>query len=230
MKYAATFFLLGACWLAVAAINGGWWWVLAWPGAGCLFVGVAYALRKPELLGKRPDGTFHPASLLLLSPYFFTTWGTWHVLCRVLRENAGEEVAPGVYVGRRPFSGELPDDVRLVIDMTGEFLPARGVRGADGRSYYCVPTLDGSAPPDSALADILERISARSDGGGSVYIHCAQGRGRSAALAAAVLISKGLALNVDEAEQLMARARPVVRLNATQRALVTRVTRLKQGG
>jgi protein-tyrosine phosphatase len=231
MKYAATFFLMGACWLAVAALNGGWWWLLAWPGAGCLFVGLAYALRKPALLGKRPDGTFHPASLLLLSPYFFTTWGAWHVLCRVLREQAGEEVAPGVYVGRRPFSGELPDDVRLVVDMTGEFLPARGVRGAGGRSYFCVPTLDGSAPPDSALANVLERIAARGDaeGSGSVYIHCAQGRGRSAALAAAVLIARGLASNVDEAEKLMARARPVVRLNAAQRAWVTRVTRSTAG-
>jgi hypothetical protein len=60
---------------------------------------------------------------------------------------------------------------------------------------------------------------------GTIYIHCAQGRGRSAALAAALLIARGMAANVDEAEAALSRARPSVRLNSAQRAWVARVIR-----
>ena len=223
MKYAATFFLMGCCWLVVAAANGGWYWLLAWPAVSFLLVALAYATSNPALLGKQPAGGIRIGSALLLLPYFALTWATWHVVRLGSRGGAGHEVAPGVYVGRRPYLRELPPDTRLVVDMTGEFVAARGIRLGPGRSYLCVPTLDGSAPPESALRTISDAIATVREKGGSVYIHCAQGRGRSAAVAAAVLIAKGLAADVDEAERLMTKARPVVRLNAAQRAWVKRV-------
>lgn len=228
MKYAATFFLLGVCWVVVALVNGGWFWLLLWPAVSFLVLAWAYLTARPALLGKRDGGGIHAAALVLLLPYFLLTWVTWHVVRLGLRSGAGHEVAPGVYVGRRPYLRELPPDTRLVIDMTGEFIPARGIRLAAGeeRSYLCVPTLDGSAPPDAAWEKISQAIGALPAGGGSVYIHCAQGRGRSAAVAAAVLIARGLAKDVEEAERLMCEARPVVRLNAAQRAWARRVTAL----
>jgi protein-tyrosine phosphatase len=225
MKYATLFFLTGLCWLALAVLNGGWFRVFVWPGLTNLYVAFAYATRNPALLGKRSGGGIRPVAVALLLPYFAATWTLWHFLRLLTRGEAGHEVAPGVYVGRRPYAGEIPPDTRLVIDVTGEFVPARGVRTAEGRSYFCVPTLDGSAPPESALADVLQQIAACGNGGGgTVYIHCAQGRGRSAAVAAAVLIARGVAADVEEAEWLIAKARPVVKLNAAQRAWVERVT------
>jgi protein-tyrosine phosphatase len=87
--------------------------------------------------------------------------------------------------------------------------------------YLCVPTLDALTPSDSIARQAIDRI-ARSDG--PVYIHCAQGHGRSAAFAAAVLIRRGLARDVEEAERLLVTKRPGVRLNRRQREFVRRVT------
>jgi hypothetical protein len=227
VKYATTFLLLGCCWAAVAWVNGGWFWLLLWPATSFLVLAWAYFARRPGVLGKRPGGSIHPVVLVLLLPYFALTWAVWHVTLLLSRAGAGHEVAPGLYVGRRPYPAELPPDTRLVIDMTGELLPARGtrthLRGEGAPAYLCVPTLDGSAPPESALSDVLGRIAACRDAGGNVYIHCAQGRGRSAAVAAAVLIAQGSAADVAEAERLIARSRRV-RMNAVQRAWVARVT------
>jgi len=59
-----------------------------------------------------------------------------------------------------------------------------------------------------------------------MYIHCAQGRGRSAAVAAALLIRKGLAADVDEAERMLRAARPSIRISPAQRRLVAKISRL----
>ena len=57
---------------------------------------------------------------------------------------------------------------------------------------------------------------------GGVYVHCAQGHGRSATVVAAVLLAKGLAGNKEEAEQLLKKARAKVRLNRKQQRLLDR--------
>jgi hypothetical protein len=90
------------------------------------------------------------------------------------------------------------------------------------RRYVCLPTLDGTAPDAAALDELLRHAREET---GPIYIHCAQGRGRSAALAAALLIARGAAANVDEAEATLRRARPSVRLNPAQRAWVARAIR-----
>ncbi|MBI5244176.1 MAG: hypothetical protein HY922_10960 [Elusimicrobia bacterium] len=48
------------------------------------------------------------------------------------------ELAPGLYLGRRAFERELPEEATLVVDMTAEFpKPAYSSR----REYVCLPTL-----------------------------------------------------------------------------------------
>jgi protein-tyrosine phosphatase len=68
-----------------------------------------------------------------------------------------------------------------------------------------------------AFAALAREVAAVS---GPVFIHCAAGRRRSATLAAAVIIARGLARDVDAAEALMKLKRPVVRLGQQQRALL----------
>jgi protein-tyrosine phosphatase len=85
----------------------------------------------------------------------------------------------------------------------------------------CVPTLDARATDDAAFGAVLDRVTAAE---GPVYIHCAYGFGRSAALVAAVLIRRGLARDVDEAVAMLAKARPGVRLYPRQRDVVRRAT------
>lgn len=223
MRYAIAFITLAVGCAALAATRGGWWWASLWPAVSFALVALGYAGLGPRVLGKRPDGRIAAWSLALMLPFLLFTWAVWHATRLLSPGPSAHEVAPGLWVGRRAFARELPPGTRLVVDLTSEFRAA--CPAADGRAYVCLPTLDGSAPPpppDASTAALLDRIAAES-ARGPVFIHCAQGRGRSVAVAAAALIARGLAGNADEAEALIAKSRPSVRLNPAQRSWVNRV-------
>lgn len=220
MQYALAFLTLAIGCAALAFTRGGAWWLALWPAVSFLLVAIGYAGLGPRVLGKRADGRIVPWSLALMGPFLLFTWAVWHASRLASRDACAHEVAPGLWVGRRAFARELPPGTRLVVDLTAEF------RGAcpptNDRAYVCLPTLDGSAPPPRSIKPLLDRIADESRRG-PVFIHCAQGRGRSVALAAAVLIARGLAADAAEAEALIAKSRPGIRLNAAQRAWVSRV-------
>jgi len=52
--------------------------------------------------------------------------------------------------------------------------------------------------------------------GNPVLVHCAHGHGRSAAMLCAILIEEGKARSVKDAEALIKKQRPRVRLNRNQ--------------
>jgi protein-tyrosine phosphatase len=127
-------------------------------------------------------------------------------------------VTPGIWLGRRPYLKELPPGIGLVIDLTAEFPAERALRREI--PYLCLPVLDAFVPSDAAFLDAVDRVMRETR---PVYIHCAMGRGRSASLAAAIAIKKGLAVDVESAEQLLRKTRGGVRLNRLQRAQVRRL-------
>lgn len=210
------FFLVsGLLYLVMGARLGATGVLMSWLGVSLLIVGIAYSLGRPGLFGKRPDGTFHPLALALLGPYLFTAWAAWRY-----RQRNGEapsnEVAPGIWVGRMASPDELPKGTALVVDLTCELWPPGVVRRGN---YRCLPTLDGTAPEPIAFRALVQEVAAVS---GPVFIHCAAGRGRSATLAAAVMIARGLAPDAETAERLMQEKRPQVKLGRQQRALLGR--------
>jgi protein-tyrosine phosphatase len=218
MKYAVLFFILGLSFIVLAAELGGPGWLLVWPAVSFLAVGLAYAGLGPRVFGKRPDGTRAWWALGLLLPYLALSWFVWNVLRLLSKEACWHEVAPGIWLGRRALAHELPADVTLVVDLTAEFRAPRYM--VPGRTYLCVPTLDASVPDEKTFRALIDRIVTWP---GNVYIHCALGRGRSATVAAAVLMARGLAHDPWQAEELLRRARPGVRLLKSQRALLARL-------
>ena len=219
MAYGLAFFLFGTV-LAYQALRlGGWWLALLWPAVSFFVVAAAYVTARPRLLGKRADGRLSLPALSVLGPFTAFSWTVAQAHRAVRRGPAGCEVAPGIWLGRRAAAGELPPGVSTVVDLTAEFWEPAGVR--QGRRYLCVPTLDSTASDESAFRAALDCVAAAD---GPVYIHCAQGFGRSAALAAALLIRRGAARDVAGAEAMLARARPGVRLTRRQRDLVRRVS------
>src|SRR5262249_22369715 len=144
-------------------------------------------------------------------------WVLWHLRRLTDREPCCHEVAPGVWLGRRPLAHELPAAVVLVVDLTAELPPARGVRR--GREYLALPTLDSFVPAEGPFRALLEQIVPYP---GPIYLHCAQGHGRSAMVAAALLVRRGLAANANEAEARLRQVRRGVRLAPVQRALLRR--------
>jgi hypothetical protein len=161
--------------------------------------------------------------------YLLITLFVWYVQRWWIVENAGDRVAPGVWVGRRPLGHEVPGTCRWVVDLTAEFWVARGVCGnGEGceRGYVCRPVLDGHVADDRTFVETVREVAGLE---GDVYVHCAQGHGRSAAVVAGVMIARGLAQDADEAERKMIESRAKVWLNGPQRALVRRVTPLLRG-
>ena len=203
-----------------AVFSDGWPRLLLWPALSCFLVAVAYLGFGPGLFGKREDGSLAGHSLLLLLPYLLFTWGLWHLLRLFRTEDCYNEFAKGLFVGRRAYPHELPEDTTLVVDMTCEFFESQGI--CNGRSYLCFPTMDGSAPSDESFVRLVRSVL---ECPGPVYIHCAEGHGRSGAAAAAVLVVKGQVSSTGEAIAELQRIRPRIGLNKLQAEAVERVCR-----
>ncbi len=219
MAYGVVFILLGAAMAVQGLMLGGWGLLLLWPAVSFAAVGAGYLVVGPRVMGKRADGRLSVVAVVALLPFFLFTWGVWHAGRITSRKRpAACEVAPGVWLGRRVGVKEMPGGVTIVVDLTAEFWEPAAVRA--GRTYLCLPTLDATASDEPTFREAIDRVVAAP---GSIYIHCAQGMGRSAAFAAAILIRKGAAADVDEAVALLAKARPGVRRSARQRDLVRRV-------
>jgi protein-tyrosine phosphatase len=220
MKYAFTFAAFAIYLTVLAWVIDGAGWVLLWPAISFLAVAAAYAGLGPVVFGKRPNGSLAPWAVLLLLPYLALTWLTWHLQRRLTREEPCNEIVPSLWLGRRPFAHELPASVVLVVDLTAEFAAPRWLRRRC--RYVCLPVLDAFVPDEADVAALVGYVAARTD---AVYIHCAQGHGRSALVAAAVLLARGLARDAAEAETLLRKARPGVRLKPSQRRLLARLSR-----
>jgi hypothetical protein len=209
---------LGLALFAAAGALSGPAWVVAWPALSVGVVGLGYLGLGPGVFGKRADGSIALPNLVVLFPYHVVAWARlrWDALRR--REDPWNEVAPGVFLGRRLTDvAELPPGTTAVIDMTAEF---RAMPGLEPRKYRTLPTLDAAAPEYASFSS-LARWAAAHDG--PLYVHCAAGHGRSAALAAAVLVLRGHAEDGAAAEERLKRARPLVHLHRPQRALVDRL-------
>lgn len=194
---------------------GGPAWVLAWPALSAALLALAYLLRSPGLLGKRRDGTRPAWAWALFGPYLAFTAVVWHLARLTSRESPLDEVAPGIWVGRRVLARELPERFGTVIDLTAELDAPAAIRARPG--YRCLPTLDASAPASAPFAALVEELAAAPD---PLFIHCAQGHGRSATLAAALVLRRGLAGDPAGAEALLRRARPGIGLKPAQRRLL----------
>jgi len=182
-----------------------------WPALSFVVVGLGYARLGARVFGKRSDGTLSPLVQVLLAPYLAVSWIVWRML-RLGRERCWDQVAPGIYLGRRPYARELPDDVRLIVDLTAEF--PRSIPHAPALEYLCLPTLDASVPAETEMRALMGRIMEHP---GPMYIHCAQGHGRSAVVAGAVLVARGIARDATEAEAHMKGIRPGVKMSRVQR-------------
>lgn len=218
MKYVVVFTLVAVYLLSLALLLQGWAYLLLWPCLAFALLALAYAGVGPRVFGKRSDGKLAWWSYVLFFPVLVLLWTIWHLQRAFSREVPCHEIIPGLWLGRRPLAHELPPQVQLVVDLTSEFPVARGVR--TGREYLVLPTLDGTAPPEMDFLALAQKLASHD---GISYIHCAAGRGRSAALVAAILVMRGLARDVRHAEEQMRTIRPGVRLTPPQRRLLARL-------
>ncbi len=215
MIHAVVFLLLGVVLAAAGASHRGWYLLSIWPAVSFGLVGAAYAGLGPGVFGKQPNGRMTWWKVLVMLPFLVFAWGVWHVARLVSREPACHEICPGLWLGRRLLPKELPEQVRAVVDLTCEFPEPRAI--ARNTQYVCLPTLDTTAPSRDDLVKLLESLK---DLPGGIYVHCASGHGRSALVAAALLLVRGQAADAKQALGLVRKARPAVRLQPSQYRLL----------
>lgn len=209
-RFAVIFAAAGAALIPSAFSLGGPAWLALWPGVDFVLLAAIYGANRPEWLGKRADGRMGATHVVVLGAYFLFTWAMWHLFRRITSEPACHEVAPGMYLGRRPLGRDLPGEVNTIIDLTAEFPRPRFDHPC---AVLQLPTLDAQAPPSDRLGWLID---AAAHAPGALYVHCAAGHGRSALVTALVLVRRGVAADLDAAIALLQAARPAVRLHAAQ--------------
>lgn len=207
-KYGILFLIVASIFCLQAASLGRWGWMLVWPGLSFAWIGAAYLGLGPRTLGKRPDGTMAWYAVAFLLPYLLLVWLAWHAVRWSSRKEPCHKVAADLFIGRRP----LANEVTLVVDLTSEFAEVQAVR--TGRRYVSFPILDAGVPSEDRFRRVVEQVAAWQ---GPVYIHCAQGYGRTGLVAAAVLVAKGHAATAAEALAALKRIRPGLALSQRQR-------------
>lgn len=218
MRYALAFALLGLAggWLAanpgppLARV------VAAATGVSFGLVAVGFALARPGVFLKRPDGRLHPLSWLLHWPYHLLNLCLFTLIRCFGREKPCDEIVDGVFLGRRLTHGDEALLARLAfrstLDLTSEFTEHASLRLLPG--YLCIPLLDTSAPSSEQLR---KGVAFMADAPRPLLVHCAMGHGRSATFVAAHLLAQGLAGSVNEAEAQVRAHRPAVDLHDGQR-------------
>lgn len=221
MKYGVLFSTLSLLLAFYAFASGGWLFLLAWPATSFGVIGLAYLALGYRVFGKRPDGSMTFASVAILLPYLLYLWGVWHIVRLVSREPAHNTLIDGVFIGRRLLAAELPAGIQTVVDLTSEFPEPSALRSVS--NYVAAPMLDASVLPPQSMADLACQIATAET---PLYIHCAQGHGRTGLVAALFLLARGDADTPDTAIEMIQSSRPLVGLNSVQRASLLAASKL----
>ena len=184
---------------------------ILWSGGSFVVVGAAYGFLQPGVFGKNDKGRQHPLNQILLAPFLLYAWSVWHLGRLLSREDICNEVAPGLWIGRRPLLGEIPKGVEWIIDLTAEF--SKPMVYPTNLRYTTLPTLDHTVP-DPVISERLASEIANYPGG--VYVHCAVGHGRSATLIIRALVAKGICPDARGALDFVLQKRPFVNLSKEQ--------------
>lgn len=217
MKYGIFFLILTVLLAAVGFIHRGWWFLLFWPALSFGIVAIGYLSFGQRVFGKTKSGLLSPFNQLILLPYLVYLWSVWFLLRIVRREPSVNQLTEKLFIGRRLFSTELPDNIDYVIDLTSEFNEPKALRSS---GYFSYPILDGLVPPIKQLHQWIEDTAALD---GTILIHCAEGHGRTGMFAAILLVYLGHSRTTDAALQLIQAKRPLVRLNSQQMRMLQEI-------
>ncbi|NER36539.1 MAG: hypothetical protein F6J93_21575 [Oscillatoria sp. SIO1A7] len=102
----------------MAILSAGIGIILWWPGATFLCLAAAYFRQEAWIFGKRHNGQMSVYAVILLLPYLLAYWATWQAQVFWDKEDCYNWVAPGIWLGRRAYVGELPDCIDLIVDLT----------------------------------------------------------------------------------------------------------------
>lgn len=195
---------------ALEVVLGDWFLLMLWPAISFFIVAFGYLVSEPRIFGKSNSGTLALLNTLVLLPFLVIQYASWYLLRWFRKSQAFQQLTDNIWIGRRLASRELPNDIEHIVDLTCEFNEPIGLRT---RSYFSFQILDAHVPTFDQLHRWVKKVMSLE---GIVYIHCAEGHGRTALFAAAVLLEKQLCDNSIEALAFVAFKRPGAKPNETQ--------------
>lgn len=236
MRFSLAFGILGAilvalAWRLAGEAVGLWWALVVIEGylAACfLTLAALYGLRSSglpvEALFVRPGWSWPVRAILL--PYLALGGLVLWLSRWIDREDPRNSVAPRLLVGRLPFpserSGLREAGINAVLNLCWEFPRLSGLDREPGLVIARVPILDGSAPSERQFREAVDWVAMWHDEGRTILIHCAQGHGRSATIAAVALLRLGLAADPEAAQGIIRAVRPRARPSREQKAALMR--------
>lgn len=223
MRYGLIFLILFALVLGYSWALYPYGLLLLWLALDFLLVGVAYLANSPRIFAKRDDGSRAAWSIVLLCPAFCATWLIWSLTRHLSKETAFHQLTEDLFIGRRLVDSEPRPPVEVVVDLCCELPESRPLAQLD---YRTLRILDAAAPAPQALVALIEVLCTERR---PIYVHCAQGHGRTGLIASALLIGRGLAADPEDAVAKVRAARPGVRLGRAQRGALERFAALWNG-
>lgn len=216
--------LLGVLALGQQVPPGPWRWGNHAVALGLVGVALAYLFASPAPLGRRRDGAWHLWALPINWFNFAALELAWRLWRRLTSEDPWNEVAPGLYVGRRLIE---PDRTSFeaagpwaVLDCTAELREPPVLK--EQAAWLAIPTLDGFPPTQEHLQEASAWLGEQAARGHTLYVHCAVGHGRSATAAAAYLLQSGAFDDVDACLAAMKERRRWIHLRPVQRQALVR--------
>lgn len=155
-----------------------------------------------------------------------------YLLGRTLKlRNWYDEVAPGVYLGARPFSRDVAPLRKLgvtgVVNTCEEYAGPIIEYEKHGIDQLRVPTIDFTEMKLDDIEKGVEFVQRHLDEGGHVYIHCKAGRARSATIAVCWLVA-AQDITPEEAQAKVLLARPHANPHIYQRKNVQEFYRMRK--
>lgn len=215
MKYGILFSIVAGLLVTTAVVHRGLYLLAFWPAVSFAVVASGYFYIGPSVFGKSTNGKLAFANQAILLPYLLYLWSVWRCIRIVKRESAFDWLTEDIAIGRRLLPHECPDSIEHVVDLTCEFTEPKTLRS---RSYRSCQILDASVPPIEKLHTWVKESAELT---GTVYIHCAEGHGRTGLFAAALLLHRGDCSSPAEAISFIQSKRPLVRLGKRQLAALT---------
>ena len=213
MKYTLIYGLLGAA-LTYWGWSLGWWGLLlVWFALSFFALAAGHAGLGPRVFCKRADGKIPFWSKVLHLPFLIYAGIIRFVSVTVSNGNAADQVSERLIIGRRLRTMEVPGGIVNYVDLTAEMEDPQEIRERQG--YVCFPILDGSVPSKEDLKKAIMNLA-----DGVTYVHCAQGYGRTALFALALLAAQGQIRSVTQGLDCLKAVRPGIRLNSAQRHFI----------
>jgi len=209
VQYVIIMWLMAVALAFYAWLHPSFAWILLWSSLSFSLVAIGYAGLGARVFGKTSSGIIPWWSKLILSPYIVLIYILWHVTRLVSKEAPRHEIDASIVIGRRLLESEAQGDYDYYIDLTAEFEEPKGIRQRN--SYVSFPILDAGVPTAGELEQLLSQVK-----GGRVYIHCAQGHGRTGLVAIALLLRQEKVKTVSEGMRLLQQQRTRLKLNQLQ--------------